>query len=88
MNGRTRFVYIRSIRTTSCIYEICTGYSVIKVGRVKPESHKAYKLGYRFKTFDAARAMADANPNEVGPEFTGRTSGAWSMMPGIELKIA
>jgi hypothetical protein len=68
MNGRTLYAFTRNIRMTSSISGICTGYSVTKV-KLYPDWAIAMQLtistGYRFKAFDAARAMADENPNEV-----------------------
>lgn len=57
-------MFIRNTRRIWFIFGICTGYSAIKVRHIACMS-KTDGIGYRFKSFDAARAMASANPNEV-----------------------
>jgi hypothetical protein len=67
MNGRILCVFIRNTRRILYIFGICTGYSVTKVNELHFTGDRkgADGTGYRFKSFDAARAMASANPNEV-----------------------
>jgi hypothetical protein len=67
MNGRIHYVFTRNTRRILYIFGICTGYSATKVNELHFTGDRkgADGTGYRFKSFDAARAMASANPNEV-----------------------